>query len=66
MLGVTSETSWGMTDSAWISEELDETIIISTCDQGLNVIKVDSIDVGSICTLWEDTINEPSELGMTS
>lgn len=62
---MSSETSWCVTNSAWVSEKLDETVVISTRDEGLILIEVNSVDMGSISAFWEDTINEPSELGVT-
>jgi hypothetical protein len=54
-----------MTNSAWVSEKLDETIVISASDHALIFTEVDSVDMGSICTFWEDTVDEPSELAVT-
>jgi hypothetical protein len=64
VLRVTSETSWHNTLSGGVSEKLDETVVITTRDKSLGFIHINSIDVSSISSLGENSINEPSELAV--
>lgn len=62
---MTSETCWCVANSAWISEELNKTVVISCSDQALIFTKIDSVDVSTIGAFWEDTIDEPTKFGVT-
>lgn len=64
MLGVSSETSWHASFSAWVSEDLDEAIIVTSSNQRLVLITVDTIDMGTISSFWEDSVDAPAELAM--
>jgi hypothetical protein len=66
MLRVSSVASWHRSFSAWVSEKLNKTVIVTGSNQGLILTHVNSIDMGSISTFWENTIDAPSEFAMSS
>ena len=66
VLGVASKTHWLATFSARVSEELDKSIIVTGSDQRLVFVEVNSVDMSSVCALWEDSVDQPSELAVTS
>ena len=65
VLRVSSEASWHASLSAWVSEKLDETVIVTGGDERLVLVEVDTIDMGSISSSWEESVNGPSELAVT-
>lgn len=54
-----------MTLSAWVSEQSDKSIVITDGDCCLIFTHVHTVDVGSISTRWEDSVNAPSEFAVT-
>jgi len=64
VLRMSSVASWHVALSAWVSEELDEAVVVTAGDKALVFIKVYTVDMSSISASWEDTINKPSKLGM--
>ena len=66
VLGVSSVTSWHVSDSAWISKSGNESEIITASDKRLVLVEINTVDVGSIGSLGEDTVDEPSEFGVAS
>lgn len=64
VLGVASETDRKRTFSAWVSEELDQTVVVTGCDEALIWACVDAIDVTSICSSWEEAVDCPAELAV--
>lgn len=48
--------------SAGVVEATDETVIISSEDELLSLVGADTVDVGSVGSSGEDSINVPSEL----
>ena len=45
----------------WVSVSADETVIITGGDQFLILGHGASVDMGTITTWWEDTLNVPSK-----
>jgi len=66
VLGVTSQRSGLSTFSGRVSVDLDETVVITTSDEHTVLGAVNTIDVSSIGTAGEDTLNIPRELGSLS
>jgi len=63
VFGVTSEGAGNSTVSGRVSEELDETVIITASDEVSILGSADTVDVSTISTAGEDTLNIPAELG---
>lgn len=59
-----SETLGEVALSAWVSEEGYESIVVTNGNGGLVFAHVDTIDVGTISSRWEDSINAPSKLAV--
>jgi hypothetical protein len=52
--------------SARVSKDVNQAVVIASCDQTAILRKVDSVDVGTVCARWEDAVNQPAILGMPS
>lgn len=61
MLRVASEGLGAGSGSAGVVEATDETVIISSEDELLSLVGADTVDVGSVGSSGEDSINVPSE-----
>lgn len=55
-----------MSDSARISEYINETVVISSCDQVSIVRELHTVDVRAVSARRENSVNEPSELSSVS
>ena len=64
VLGVSSETSWDTSFSAWVSEDLDEAEVVTTGNQRLVLARVDTVDVGTVSSPWEDSVDAPAKLAV--
>lgn len=64
MLGVGPEAFWLRSLSAWISEKLYETVVVTCSDKCLVLRSVNPIDMSSISALREETIDTPPKLAM--
>jgi len=62
MLRVTSKGSWNSSKSARVSEDVDETVVITSSNEHTALGSVNSIDVSTIGSTWEDNFNVPAEL----
>ena len=62
MLWVTSQRDRGMTFSARVSEYVDKTIVISRNNQGLILGETNMINMCAVCSIRENSVNQPSKL----
>ena len=65
VLGVTSVTSWHVSDSAWVSESSHEAEIVTASDNGLVLVKINTVEVRPIGSLGVDAVDEPSKFSVT-
>jgi len=66
VLGVASERKRLVALSSRVSEQVNKTVVISSCDDVVILGEINTIDVSSISSVREDAINEPAELGVAS
>ena len=62
MLGVTTERPWFASHAAWVSEDGNETVVISTGKESTVGTSANTVDVSAISALGVDSLNVPSEL----
>src|SRR5688572_30349998 len=64
VLGVASQRDGLVSSSAGVSENVHESVVVTSGDEGLVLGEVNTVDVGAVGAGGEDAVNEPSVLGV--